>query len=434
MGIFSKILKNTVKTAGNLLKGTVDTVGELGKTVVETGGKLIKGDFEGAGRKLLTGTGETIKKAGKTVWKTGEDIVDTVVDVGKEVGESIVETVDHTGRAIKKYSEGDILGGIGEQLQPLVKPVIRSIDDYTGAAQNVKSSWEDSIDTLTDYTVPNKEKLKVEEKKLHNTIMEYNDVLKQVQIKSVELHEIKNSLGRKVIDKAIEYIDNISSTPKYFNTAIIKIEKSYNNFDNEKRIIQKKINSAKESLSNDAAKKGVISAASAALAPQVAISIATTFGTASTGVAISSLSGVAASNAALAWLGGGAVAAGGGGMAVGSALLAALGPISLAIGAGAIIFSGAKMNKQCAEIIDDIHKKRKEILNAKASLDLSLPKIEEFYRLIKDHIKGIDKLLEYFKNKNLSSYNSFKGEDKTNLIALINNILSYEKLINTKID
>lgn len=43
--------------------------------------------------------------------------------------------------------------------------------------------------------------------------------------------------------------------------------------------------------------------------------------TASTGAAISSLSGVAATNATLAWLGGGSLAAGGGGMALGTAVL-----------------------------------------------------------------------------------------------------------------
>lgn len=42
------------------------------------------------------------------------------------------------------------------------------------------------------------------------------------------------------------------------------------------------------------------------------------FGTASTGTAISTLSGIAAHNAALAWFGGGALAAGGGGMAAGT--------------------------------------------------------------------------------------------------------------------
>ena len=50
-----------------------------------------------------------------------------------------------------------------------------------------------------------------------------------------------------------------------------------------------------------------------ALGPTAAMGVATTFGVASTGTAISSLSGAAATNAALAWLGGGAIAAGGGG-------------------------------------------------------------------------------------------------------------------------
>lgn len=44
----------------------------------------------------------------------------------------------------------------------------------------------------------------------------------------------------------------------------------------------------------------------AALGPTAAMGIATTFGVASTGTAISTLSGAAATNAALAWLGGGA--------------------------------------------------------------------------------------------------------------------------------
>ncbi len=43
--------------------------------------------------------------------------------------------------------------------------------------------------------------------------------------------------------------------------------------------------------------------------------------TASTGTAISTLSGAAATNATLAWLGGGSIAAGGGGMALGTAVL-----------------------------------------------------------------------------------------------------------------
>lgn len=56
--------------------------------------------------------------------------------------------------------------------------------------------------------------------------------------------------------------------------------------------------------------------------PAVMAAIAVTWGTTSTGVAISSLSGAAMTNAILAWWGGGAIAAGGGGMAAGGTAIA----------------------------------------------------------------------------------------------------------------
>ena len=51
------------------------------------------------------------------------------------------------------------------------------------------------------------------------------------------------------------------------------------------------------------------------------MAIASTFGTASTGTAIGTLSGATFTNAAFAWWGGGAVAAGGGGMAIGTVVV-----------------------------------------------------------------------------------------------------------------
>ena len=76
------------------------------------------------------------------------------------------------------------------------------------------------------------------------------------------------------------------------------------------------------------------------LGPTAAMGVATTFGVASTGTAISALRGAAATNAAWAWLGGGALAAGGGGMAAGSAFLALAGPAGWAIAGISIAASG----------------------------------------------------------------------------------------------
>ena len=79
---------------------------------------------------------------------------------------------------------------------------------------------------------------------------------------------------------------------------------------------------------------GAVKSATAATAGYSgAIGIATSIGAASTGTAISSLSGAAAWNATLAWFGGGAIAAGGGGMAVGAIVLGSITVVpALAIG------------------------------------------------------------------------------------------------------
>jgi hypothetical protein len=82
-----------------------------------------------------------------------------------------------------------------------------------------------------------------------------------------------------------------------------------------------------------------------------------TFAAASTGTAIASLSGVAATNATLAWLGGGAIAAGGGGMAAGMAVLGGLvaGP-ALAI-FGCVV--GAKASAKLDQAKSNLAKARK---------------------------------------------------------------------------
>lgn len=85
-------------------------------------------------------------------------------------------------------------------------------------------------------------------------------------------------------------------------------------------------------------------------------------GTASTGTAISSLSGVAATNATLAALGGGSLAAGGGGMALGSMVL---GGATLGVGllVGGIIFNatGKKLSNKADEAYQQAQKTQKEV-------------------------------------------------------------------------
>lgn len=68
---------------------------------------------------------------------------------------------------------------------------------------------------------------------------------------------------------------------------------------------------------------------------------------ASTGTAISSLSGVAATNATLAWLGGGSIAAGGGGMAMGTMVLGGL------VAGPALLIFGSVMGNKAETALND---------------------------------------------------------------------------------
>ena len=85
-------------------------------------------------------------------------------------------------------------------------------------------------------------------------------------------------------------------------------------------------------------------------------------GTASTGTAIASLSGVAATNATLAALGGGAIAAGGGGMALGTTILGAT-TLGVGILVGGIIFNvtGSKLSDKADEAFAQMKKAEGEI-------------------------------------------------------------------------
>lgn len=132
-----------------------------------------------------------------------------------------------------------------------------------------------------------------------------------------------------------------------------------------------------------------VGVAVAALGPTAAMGIATTFGVASTGTAISALSGAAATNAALAWLGGGALAAGGGGMAAGQALLAFAGPLGWTIAGIALLGSGwlfykAKREKERLEEIYTLIAERdeKSYKLAIVELDERIKRMREEKRLM----------------------------------------------------
>lgn len=130
-----------------------------------------------------------------------------------------------------------------------------------------------------------------------------------------------------------------------------------------------------------------------------AVFLVATFGSASTGTAISSLGGAVATNATLAWFGGGSIAAGGLGMAGGAAILGGIiiGP-ALAVGGFMLASKGEKALTKATEYAAEIDKAIAEINLVKSSLNGIQNRVSELRFLLlefnKRTIVEVNKLIE----------------------------------------
>lgn len=112
-------------------------------------------------------------------------------------------------------------------------------------------------------------------------------------------------------------------------------------------------------------------------------------GTASTGTAIGTLSGAAATNATLAWLGGGSLAANGGGMALGSTVLGGLvaGPALLIAGGVFCAKSKEKLNNAYSNLAE-ARSIAQEIKIATNELSFISSKVEQIENLLNNLVNG----------------------------------------------
>lgn len=165
-----------------------------------------------------------------------------------------------------------------------------------------------------------------------------------------------------------------------------------------------------------------------ALGPSVAMGIATTFGVASTGTAISALTGAAAKSAALAWLGGGALTAGGGGMIAGKALLALTGPVGWAVAGIALLSGGglflkARNEKEQLENIFTLI----SIRDTK-SYHLAIVELNERITRIKNETNLLENAIESIRDFGLD-YEQMTNQQQYNLGTYVNLMNSSTQLL-----
>lgn len=262
------------------------------------------------------------------------------------------------------------------------------------------------------------EKLTELDRILASSITEYNDAYTLMNDKGVQLF-VERTRAVDTISFVESLVNSIANRPKSFDAEFEEIRLERDSFLNTCDFGQRELQAAREAAGGAGA--GIAAGASVAfMAPTAAMWVATTFGTASTGTAISALSGAAATNAALAWLGGGALSAGGGGIVAGNALLAMAGPIGWTI-AGATLLTSillftskkAKLNKQKNEEIEAVKNNTEKVREIDAQIKQLL---DETSAIRTGLSSSCTSCLPLFGK----DYSVFSEEQKKSLGALVN--------------
>lgn len=278
--------------------------------------------------------------------------------------------------------------------------------------------------------------LKKEAFKIHEqTLSRYKESYEQMSKSCEKLYEVRGNCVDLI--KLVErVINSIANTPKEFDAQIGKIGKELTKFHETEEYAKKAYDSSLKAGVN------IVGGAAtgfgiASMTPTALMSIATTFGTASTGTAISALSGAAAQKAALAWIGrtfAGFAVKEGAGMAAGQAFLALAGPVGWGITAASTGVSLMSLSNKNKKLADKAVDEAKEAEKAREALDETTARIGALKKktdlLYLDMNMQKDRITCYM---NLD-YLALSDEDKYFLGSLVNNTLSLSVLLNETVE
>ncbi|KXO90414.1 hypothetical protein AXK56_07635 [Tsukamurella pulmonis] len=296
----------------------------------------------------------------------------------------------------------------------------RALSGITGFARATSAQLASQAGELKDTAFSTVEKLNSKDEDPYDlAVAEYNATYTAMSDSGVALL-LERQRTADVIDLVEFLVNSIARTPKSFAADFAEIEVHKAQFLGAEDFARKDLEAARASAISAGAGFSA-AAAVAGMAPTAAMWAATTFGTASTGTAISTLSGAVATKAALAWLGGGAVAAGGGGTAAGSALLALAGPIGWSVAGATLLASVALFTKKKFDNRDSKH-------DALTSVKENTAQISRIHAEIVDLLDRTSRLrgrlvvsygqrLEFYR----SDFEALDASDQVRLAALVNN-------------
>lgn len=257
-----------------------------------------------------------------------------------------------------------------------------------------------------------------------NSMVEYSEKLFETR-----------SILKEELESTWETLNKVRNKPQKMELNVGDIKMEFKKFDDFVMEVQKEIDKNFKSTVGGVGAGVAAGAGVAMFGPSAAMAIATTFGTASTGTLISTLSGAAATKAALAWLGGGALVAGGGGMAAGNAFLALAGPVGWAIGGGTLLTAGLFKSGKNKKIAEDAMKKTAEVKASTKVVSGSIQEIKEMNKLVTLHCESLAEMTSAIKSElEVYNFDFMKMESNQDLVyslgSLVNNACTAGELLN----
>ena len=373
------------------------------------------------------------KEASKVLNDAGSATSKVLNEAGKFTGEAITESV----KVIEDVSSqvGDVITDVSEKAigvaSDVVEHVTKASSETFNEAGKIANNTKEQIDAVDLFN----SKLRQEAVEGYKeSIRLYNNEADNLANKSTELYQIREK-AVKVVKIIEERISKLANKPKEFETKLEEIDVEIQNFEDKQIAISQSIKEAELASGSTAATASLsaLGVTVATLGPTAAMGVATTFGVASSGTAISSLTGAAANSAALAWLGGGSVAAGGGGVAAGNAFLALAGPVGWGI-AGvmltASVGAGVVANRKNEEVAKEAIEEQKKVELLARQLKEKVIEVTELIELTGKQTEGI-----YLANLSLTGmdYSLFTDDEKYQAGALVNSTLSLTAMVNKEI-
>lgn len=309
----------------------------------------------------------------------------------------------------------------------------KAVDGIGKFARSASTQLVEQAGDLKDTSAETVQKLTAKKPDPYEeAVAEYNGAFVAMNDRGLSLLR-QRERSTDLIEHVELLVNSIVNTPKSFETDFDEIDVHKAQFLDAAEFARRDLEAARKSAAGAGA-GFTAGAAVASMAPTAAMWVATTFGTASTGTAISTLSGAAATKAALAWLGGGALAAGGGGTAAGSALLALAGPIGWTAAGATILVSVAlfakkkKENREAKQEVLTALKLNTAMVNGMdAQIDDTLQRTTSLRELL---VKSYGEALKFFG----ADFFRLSSAQQSQLVALVNNTKACAALLSKRIE